>query len=204
LAESTASIWPEIELPRHLRYWLFLPVYPSNAVGAEEDPALAGCASPSGELCAYVGGGMVRERVPTEDLREMVDFQKLVDQRSCKLVERIELKLAEDREEADFGDDVAPTQRAAEACLRLAQRLAPHIALAPRLKSGAFTDDDGGVSLVLQSLVTDRRVSCRVPPGGTDITVIRVDESMQADTIPITLDDPSAPRELAAWVTKRV
>ncbi len=122
---------------------------------------------------------------------------------SAELVERIEFKLKEDRAEAEISEDTAPSPGAVDVCLSLARRVAPHIALAPRLKWAAFTEDDGGISLVLQSLVTDRRLNCRIAPDGSIVSVIRIDESMQADSMRVLLTDANVPRELAGWVTKR-
>jgi hypothetical protein len=141
---------------------------------------------------------------PADVGSEPPDFSSMVDRRSRELVERIELKLLEDREEADCSGDTAPTARAFHTCLSLAQRLAPHVALAPRLKSGAFTEDNGGVSLVLQSLVTDRRLNCRIAPDGVAVSAIRIDERMRASSAPVALNDPNVPKELAEWVTSRV
>jgi hypothetical protein len=136
------------------------------------------------------------DRVP-----EPFDFESFVRRASRKFVERIERKLVDDREEAD---DVAPTPAAVQTCSDLARRLAPHVVLAPQLKSGAFTEDNGGISLVLQSLVTDRRLDVRIAPEGTVLSAIRIDERLQADSIALSVNDPNAPKELAEWVTSRV
>lgn len=135
---------------------------------------------------------------------EMVDFENLVDRRASQLVERIKQKLMEDSAHARGSEDVTPSETAIATCLALARRLAPHVALAPHLKSGAFTEDGGGISLVLQSLVTDRRLNCRVTADGSAVSAIRIDECMEAECHAISLDDPNAARELAEWVTKSV
>ena len=180
MPESALVVAPELLQPEALAHWRFVVVCLGNTVSAEQG------------------------RAPARSSRLSADFQRLVDQESHELVERIELKLAEDREDADRTEDVAPSEAAAQVCLQLARRLAPHLALAPQLKAGAFTEDDGGVSLVFQSLVTDRRLSCRIPPDGTHISAIRIDEGMRADRGPVLVSHPDAPRELAEWVTKRV
>ena len=41
-------------------------------------------------------------------------------------------------------------------------------------------EDEGGISLVLQSLTTDRRLNCRIAPDGSTCSAIRIDERMEA------------------------
>jgi hypothetical protein len=72
------------------------------------------------------------------------------------------------------------------------------------LKAGAFVEDEGGISLVLQSLVTDRRLTYRISPQGDRVTVIQIDEGMEAKTTTVSSDDRAKTRELAKWVTTRV
>lgn len=134
---------------------------------------------------------------------DLAEYNGLVSRQSRRLVEQIECKLTNDREECRQDNEIGPTSRAFQVCVRIAQRLAPHVALAPQLKFGAFTEDDGGVSLVLQSLITDRRLNCRIPPEGAPLTAIRIDEHMGAESLEFSLTDRNAPRELAEWVTKR-
>ncbi|MDM8007417.1 MAG: hypothetical protein QUV05_14860 [Phycisphaerae bacterium] len=99
---------------------------------------------------------------------------------------------------------MAPTSSAIGICRALVQRLAPHVALARQLKAGAFVEDEGGISLVLQSLVTDRRLTYRISPQGDRVTVIQIDEGMEAKTTTVSSDDRAKTRELAKWVTTRV
>ncbi len=133
-----------------------------------------------------------------------VKIEDLLKPGASNLVQQVQEKLQQDVDDAQDEDDVAPDAQAVATCMRLARRLAPHVALAPRLEWGAFTEDNRGVSLVLQSLVTDRRINCRIQSGGSAISAVRVDEHMRVDTIPVLLSAPDVGRELAEWVTRRV
>jgi hypothetical protein len=132
-----------------------------------------------------------------------VDVGQAVNSESGEMVARIEQQLAADAEYAADSQSAVPTKAAKDICLTLAERLAPHVVLAPQLKAGAFVEDEGGISLVLQSLVTDRRVNYRIPRQGGSLTVIQIDERMVAKSTTVSLDDRSATREFAKWVTTR-
>jgi hypothetical protein len=141
------------------------------------------------------------EPVPSRDSTEM---ENLVVSKSLEFVGRIEQQLAMDSDEAADPESVTPTSSAVGTCLTFAEQLAPHVALAPQLKAAAFAEDEGGISLVLQSLVTDRRLNYRIPPQGDRVTVIQIDERMEAKSTTISFSDRAATRELAKWVTTRV
>jgi len=200
LAESAVMASLETGSASYAGLWLFRITSVGTAADTEE---ASGPRLPEGRL-RHHQAGMTPKALDATHQSQLLDFDKLVEQNTRELVERIELKLLEDREEADCSGDTAPTARAFHTCLSLAQRLAPHVALAPRLKSGAFTEDNGGVSLVLQSLVTDRRLNCRIAPDGVAVSAIRIDERMRASSAPVALNDPNVPKELAEWVTSRV
>lgn len=125
----------------------------------------------------------------------------LILQCSRALVRQIEFNLEEDVEEALAAADVAPTSEAIEACIQIIRRIAPHVALALKLKCAAFGEEDGGVSLVLQSMVTNRRLTCRIAADGSTMIVHAIEETMAPTKITLSTNDASAPRELAAWVT---
>lgn len=135
---------------------------------------------------------------------DVVDVGGVLAQECLELAARIDHQLASDSGKAAGTESMAPTSSAIGTCRAFVQRLAPHIALAPQLKVGAFVEDEGGISLVLQSLVTDRRLNYRIPPQGDHVTVIQIDERMQAKSMSLSVDDRAAIRELAKWVTTRV
>lgn len=61
-------------------------------------------------------------------------------------------------------------------------------------------EDAGGISLVLQSFESDRRINCRITQDGLNMTVIRVNEHMTGS---VTLDAKLHDKEykaLADWV----
>lgn len=132
-----------------------------------------------------------------------VDVDSLLREAKEELPRRIRINLAEDMEDAVASGEIGPTNDAVEACLRLAERVAPHVALAPRLKCAAFVEGNGVVALVLQSLVTDRRLTCRFAADGLTMVIYRIDEGMEADQEVMRTDAANAPRELGEWVTKR-
>lgn len=133
--------------------------------------------------------------------REEAELAKMLADRSRDLTSRVAAQLSQDQE-AD--SDIVPTPAACQTCERLMNRLAPHVALAPRLKVAAFTEDNAGVSLILQSLVTDRRVNLRISPDGTSTCAILTDERMETQVRQVRENEPQLPRELAAWVTSRL
>ena len=118
-------------------------------------------------------------------------------------VDRISGDLAEDVEEAAENGEVVPTEAAQAMCLRVARLISGDIVLAPRLKYAAFSEESGGVSLVLQSLITDRRVNYRISPEGVTVSVIAVDECMATTTNELSSHDESDLRGKAKWVRSR-
>jgi hypothetical protein len=158
-----------------------------------------------------VAAADLRERSGSEEergypqticLNEEANLPEMIGFAARRLVEQVECKLEEDRGDAEREAETPPSPAAVDACLSLAKHLAPHLALAIRLKWGAFTEEDGGISLVVQSLVTDRRLNCRIGSDGSSVSTIRIDEHMHAETTAISVDD-AKPKELAAWVTSR-
>lgn len=134
---------------------------------------------------------------------DTVDLHALVPDGVSAFVDRIQYDLDDAIQDARETGEPAPTKAAYEACLRLARRVAPLAALAPRLKRAAFTEETGAVSLVLQSLVTDRRVDFRIAVDGRVIDALRIDENMHPESFAFSVDQSHSPRELARWVTNR-
>jgi len=135
---------------------------------------------------------------PTVDARGPATFAQVVARRALELTERIDAQLADDAE-----SDIAPAQQASDTCKRMARRIVPHVALAPHMKVAAFTEDSSGVSLVFQSLITDRRLNLRIAPDGAAVSAIYTDELMDVRVRLVRDDDPDLARELAEWVTSR-
>lgn len=95
-------------------------------------------------------------------------------------------------------------ESAIRTCLSLARALAPFLIPSASLKSGAFAEDDGCVALVVQSLATGRRLTCRVSADGNTVHIIRIDERMDSGVSHFNLGDKGTPRELAGWVLATV
>ena len=115
----------------------------------------------------------------------------------------IEQELAENVKDARDTDGVVVDESAIRACLSLARALALFLIPSASLKSGAFAEDDGCVALVVQSLATGRRLTCRVSADGNTVGVIRIDENMKSEVSHMSLGDKGTPRELARWVLAR-
>ena len=155
---------------------------------------------------SYPGTGGWREIDPDSRLTEgqpAIDVTSLLRDAVRDFTDRISTNLEEDIEDASATDDFLPGRGAVEACLRLARRLAPHVVLSPKLKCAAFATESGEVALVLQSLVTDRRLTCRIAADGSTMLVHQIDETMEATQASLRTNDASVPRELAQWVIKR-
>lgn len=118
----------------------------------------------------------------------------------------IKQKLCEDREEAITLKENQPTYKAIKACLQVAKYVEPHVLKhLSTLKWGPFTLDTGGISLVLQSLSTDRRLSCDIPPSGNDLSVTGIDKHMVISGCNVFSNDKEGWAKLAKWViTKNI
>ena len=136
------------------------------------------------------------------DVRDVVDLPRLLARAEEMFVERIRANLEDDREHAIDDGEMPPNEAAVGTCLLLARRIAPCLALSPGLKWTAFTEDSGDVSLVLQSLNTNRRLSFHIPSDGVGISALRIDEQMRSESFLVSLDEVGALREKAEWVTK--
>lgn len=112
-------------------------------------------------------------------------------------------KLHEDIADARLSEGIQVDPAVITRCETLTREMTAHLALAKRLKVGTFLEDSGAVSLVVQSLITDRRVTCRIAPRGEAIRAIQIDEKMHARTGDVDLADENAARELAEWVITR-
>jgi hypothetical protein len=126
----------------------------------------------------------------------------MFEERARTVVQRIRANLECDAKEASVYGRIGPDPRSIEICVRLVNRIAPHIVFAPKVKCGVFTEEDGVVALVLQSLETDRRLTCRFAADGS-AREYRVDERGVATERELPVDDERTPRELTEWVKTR-
>ena len=115
----------------------------------------------------------------------------------------IRTHLREDCNDAIESGDQLPTVAASESCMRLARLIAPTVAMHPAIKRAAFSENDGSVSLVLQSLASDRRVTYRIDADGRRVNVLATDEHMQSTGLAAQLTDTSSMKERAEWVVHR-
>ena len=136
-------------------------------------------------------------------LPEDTSIAKLLSDAVSAFHDQIERDLEQDREEAAIDGEAVPTDAAVDTCMKLATLIAARVALAPRLKWAAFTEDAGGVSLVLQSLPAGRRLNYQVLEDGTCVSALCIDENMRSESFTVSIDDEEMLRERAAWVVKR-
>lgn len=104
------------------------------------------------------------------------------------------------REARDLGEAV-PTETSLRACRSIAQRLAVHVGLAPKVKSAVFLENSGHLALVLQSLLTHRRLTLRVRESAASIEAVQTDEWVRTQTS-VWAPDAIDARELAEWLCR--
>ena len=120
----------------------------------------------------------------------------------ARFINNVELDIAEDVEAARSEGEPDPTTDAIATCRWIAGLIAPLMSDAPRLKSAAFTQENGGISFVIQSLSTRRRVEFRIPPEENNISTIKVDENLGLERRVVGKNQPDALLELAKWVIR--
>ena len=131
------------------------------------------------------------------------DIPGLLTQEVLDILDAIESSLLEDRDEALLHGEVCASEPGIATCRRIAIKIAPWLAPSSGLKWAAFGEDTGGVSLVLRSVITDRRVDFTISADGLRISAVSIDENLTARSVPLGVDDRSSLRENAAWVHSR-
>lgn len=129
------------------------------------------------------------------------EFEKLLYMRAKELVDNIESNLLEDVRDSDLDKSDIPWQSAISACVDLSAKLSLFLAYHFEVKSAAFVDEGGGVSLVLQSIETKRRVNFLIEPDGLAANVCQLDEALAMTHSRVEFMDSQATRECAEWVT---
>ena len=130
----------------------------------------------------------------------VIDLRGHLPRRVQSLIDRIETSLLEDRKEGLLYGEVCASDLAVAGCKRIAIHIQEWLAPSSGLKWAAFGEETGSVSLVLRSVVTDRRVDFRISSDGLEISAISIDADLAATSVPIALKDRNALRERAAWV----
>ncbi len=135
---------------------------------------------------------------------EVVDVTEHLCRPVVRLLDEIEDSLREDREEALLDGEAGASESAVVACRRITIQIADTLAVPPSgFKWAVFGEDEGGVSLVLWSSVTGRRVDFRISADGLRISAVYIDENLKAKSIDLALYDRSVVRESAAWVDRQ-
>lgn len=129
------------------------------------------------------------------------DSVDVIDWLYEKLAVKIRSSIGEDDSEAmEYGEPTAD-ERALQACLTLASYISGLLSeLSPGFAWAPFLLDDGGVSLILRSKKTHRRVEFKFPPCGAPITVVRIDEHLAGKQFPINIAHRDRIGRIAKWV----
>jgi hypothetical protein len=103
----------------------------------------------------------------------------------------------------DFLQDVESSKKFDEPTpnsqmLSVLSQLLGFVTIVPGLKCGALLLDNGDISLVLQSLKTNRRINFKISSNTEEIIVI--DEKMGTYICHISIDNEEKIRELLRWV----
>lgn len=120
-----------------------------------------------------------------------------------RVLDEIESTLMEDREEGVIHDEFCASDAAISTCKLLAVQASQWLLFSAGMKWAAFGEAEGGVSLVLRSEETDRRLDFKIPGDGLGVSAIRVDENLRTTSAPVALDDHRRIRECAAWVSSQ-
>ncbi len=194
------------------RFRIF-PVAPESQGAALDEPANTSCDWPVLQNPDPIFYVVLRMR-PTSNVAEtepwvrgttaeVLAFKERDTWEADAWVRRLEQDLAENVREARDSDGIVVKERAFHTCMSLARSLAPFLISSPSLKCAAFAEDDGSMALVVQSIGSGRRLTCRVSADENAVRIIRIDERMKSEVSHMSLGDKDTPRELAEWVLAR-
>jgi len=106
------------------------------------------------------------------------------------LINQIKNKLYEDIIECREYHEKEPTKQAIDICLYLTNYFSNHHWVERDIKLGVFIEDTGGISFVLQSIKTDKRINFRINNTGKNVTIITVDKNMKTDkNVNVVIDE---------------
>lgn len=148
------------------------------------------------------------ERTPSKPDPSTVDkphsekLPRLWQRAADRFKDRILQDLDDDCSDADASTPVTLCDQARSACLDLASELAATMAFQPGLKYAAFVEEEGGVSLVIQSTLSARRANFRISPDGLRITVVSVNTMGRAESTPVQVQDSAKLRRWVEWASK--
>ncbi|MGB2987772.1 MAG: hypothetical protein WBE26_18040, partial [Phycisphaerae bacterium] len=185
---------PEAHMPVHLAYDDASLGSTLDALGTGEDE------QPVAHVVVYGSEDLSQ---PAMGVLDEIDLPSVLGRAVHAFVDRIQRDLEQDADEAALDGEIPPTRAAVEKCIRLARSVAPVLVLVPGLRRAAFAEESGGVSLVLRSEITDRRVDFTISADGLHISAVYIDENLTAKSVPLAVDDRSSLRETAAWVYRR-
>lgn len=91
------------------------------------------------------------------------------------------------------------TERASEVSSKLLRIIELYF-LMPEIKHGIFIEENGGISIVMQSIRTDRRINYMISPTSGNLFIILINENNDPSTHLATISDENHLEKLAAWV----
>lgn len=210
MAEAPADLeCRDTRLSGHLyRVFSFRPAedvtyIPPGAATSEDFAQVWGIENLTTGMSEAAGRVIQTEDSPISGATVRVDWPTLRESDARAFFDRIRDHLDQDVEDAADAGERAPSKAVRETCLSLARYVARIAVLDPLLKAAAFSEDDGGIAFVLQSLVTDRRLDFRLHENGDQIKAIMIDENMKSTSVEFAPDDTDRARELTEWVTRR-
>lgn len=110
--------------------------------------------------------------------------------------------ICEDWEDARDTGDPLPTDEALEVFFPLVRKLSRALEPPIDLKHAGFVEADGGISIVVQSIATGRRLNLRISRTGTNLQAVTVDESTQTCARQLSRKDYLYDlTELSRWLT---
>lgn len=120
-----------------------------------------------------------------------------------RVLDEIESTLMEDRQEGVIHDEFCASDAAISTCKLLAAQASQWLLFSAGMKWAAFGDTEGGVSLVLRSEKTNKRLDFKIAGDGLSVCAIQIDKTLTTTSAPVALDDHRRIRECAAWVSRQ-
>jgi hypothetical protein len=183
----------------HLTAW-------TRCAAASDDETFAGVLTYllAAEPTAAQGELIAQCRILPAATEEFIIERALLqdDSTAAQFLGRVDQDIKDDCAEIISEGGTEPTRAAVDACRAVANTLSNSVASTPNLKHAAFVEEEGGISLVLQSNTTNRRVNFRVSPSGATLVVVTVDAIGRTASTPTRLDDSKALRGWVEWLSQ--
>jgi hypothetical protein len=138
----------------------------------------------------------------TVDKSHSKRLPRLWRQIADRFVEDVIDRINNDCSDALAESGYAASEDAQASCRAIATRIAPSMAFAQHIQYDSFLEEEGGISLVLRSKDTGRRVNYRVSADGRKLTIVSVDENARASSDSAKVEDYGTLDRWARWVIR--